>query len=83
MSTLPGSESLFEGSRTTLKEAIEFTKASHVDLINAEEFDRITELIEANTWLEGWDGSEPEGDALLDKIFNDGSVQPLLGELLS
>jgi DNA sulfur modification protein DndC len=51
-----------------------------IDILNAEEEDRIYELIAANTWPDGWDGTEPVGDALLDRVFRDGSVQPLLGE---
>lgn len=49
-----------------------------IDLINAEEEDRIRELIAANTWPEKWDGTEPAGDSLLDRMFRDGTVQPLL-----
>ncbi len=52
-----------------------------IDLINAEEEARIRELIAANTWPDKWDGTEPAGDALLDKIYRDGAVQPLLGAL--
>ena len=49
-----------------------------IDLINTEEEARIRGLIEANTWPRGWDGTEPPGDALLDRIYADGAVQPLL-----
>lgn len=49
-----------------------------VDLLNAEEVERITALIDAGTWPDGWDGDEPHADELLDKVFQDGSVQPLL-----
>lgn len=49
-----------------------------VDLLNAEEVERINELITAGTWPEGWDGTEPHADELLDKVYQDGSVQPLL-----
>jgi DNA sulfur modification protein DndC len=49
-----------------------------VDLLNAEEQARVEELIAAGTWPDGWDGDEPLGDVLLDKVFADGSVQPLL-----
>lgn len=49
-----------------------------VDLINGEEEARIRELIAAGTWPNGWDGHEPTGDVLMDTIFRDGSVQPLL-----
>jgi DNA sulfur modification protein DndC len=50
-----------------------------VSLIDAEEEARILQLIEENTWPRGWDGTEADGDALLDKINRDGTVQPLLG----
>jgi len=49
-----------------------------IDLLNAEEEARIRELIAAQTWPQKWDGSEAIGDELLDKVFADGSVQPLL-----
>lgn len=49
-----------------------------IDLLNLEEEKRILELIAANTWPRGWDGTEAEGDALVDKINRDGTVQPLL-----
>lgn len=43
----------------------------------------INELIAANTWPRGWDGTEAPGDALLRKINRDGTVQPLLDEVCS
>lgn len=49
-----------------------------VDLLNAVEIDRINQLIDAGTWPEGWDGTEPLATELLDKVYQDGSVQPLL-----
>lgn len=49
-----------------------------VDMINAEEEARIRELIAAETWPDGWDGDEPIATTPLDKIYADGSVQPLL-----
>lgn len=49
-----------------------------VDILNAEEEARIRELLAAGTWPDGWDGDEAIGDELLDKVFADGSVQPLL-----
>jgi DNA sulfur modification protein DndC len=53
-----------------------------IDLINDEEAARVRELIAANTWPDKWDGSEPAGDALLDRMHRDGTVQPLLGDLV-
>jgi len=53
-----------------------------IDILNAEEEARIRELIAANTWPRGWDGTEAEGDALIDKIYGDGTVQPLLAAAL-
>lgn len=49
-----------------------------VDILNAEEENRIRELIAAQTWPQGWDGDEPRADTPLDAIYQDGSVQPLL-----
>ena len=49
-----------------------------VDILNEEEEARIRRLIEAGTWPQGWDGTEPVADEPLDRIFPDGSVQPLL-----
>jgi DNA sulfur modification protein DndC len=53
-----------------------------IDILNAEEEARIHELISLNTWPDGWDGTEPAGDALLDKVFADGLVQPLIQDLI-
>jgi DNA sulfur modification protein DndC len=53
-----------------------------IDLLNYEEETRIRELIAANTWPRGWDGTEAAGDALIDKINRDGTVQPLLLQAL-
>lgn len=50
-----------------------------VDLINGEEEARIRELIAAKTWPEKWTGDEPTADVLLESVFADGTVQPLLG----
>lgn len=52
-----------------------------IDILNPEEVARICELIRLNTWPQGWDGTEPIGDELLDKVFPDGLVQPLLNAL--
>jgi DNA sulfur modification protein DndC len=49
-----------------------------VDMINEEEEARIRDLIAAETWPNGWDGDEPVATVPLDKVFADGTVQPLL-----
>lgn len=69
------------GVQAEINEAADRLKRPKIDLLNTEEEQRIYELIEANTWPDGWDGTEPAGDTLLDRIFNDGTIQPLLGEL--
>jgi DNA sulfur modification protein DndC len=51
-----------------------------IDLINLEEQSRIKELIALKTFPNKWDGDEPDGLVMLDKIFRDGKVQPLLME---
>ncbi|MGN6085820.1 phosphoadenosine phosphosulfate reductase domain-containing protein [Trinickia sp.] len=49
-----------------------------IDLINAEEEDRIRELIAFETWPQGWEGDEPTGDVVLDVVYANGAVQPRL-----
>jgi DNA sulfur modification protein DndC len=49
-----------------------------ISLINAEEYNRILELIALNTWPDKWSGDEQHGDALYNFTMPDGSVQPLL-----
>lgn len=44
-------------------------------LIDDEEYRRILELIEANTWPRRWTGEEPTGDELIPEVNRDGSVQ--------
>lgn len=50
----------------------------HIDIINEEELSRIHELIEANTFPSKWDGTEPTGDIILDKVYSDGSSMPFI-----
>jgi len=47
-----------------------------VELIDPEELQRIQELIEANTWPNGWDGTEPVASIIMDEVMRDGSIQP-------
>lgn len=48
-------------------------------LIDSEEEDRIRKLIAAETWPDGWDGTEPTADTWLPvTIYSDGIVQPSL-----
>lgn len=47
-------------------------------LIDAEEEDRIRELIAARTWPERWTGDEPVGGSLPYEVRRDGSIQPFL-----
>lgn len=49
-----------------------------IDLLNAEEEARIRDLIAARTWPDGWGGDEPRADTMMDTVYQDGSVQPLL-----
>lgn len=50
-----------------------------VDLINSEEYWRINELIDANTWPNRWTGEEMNGGQQIETLFPDGSVQPIFG----
>jgi DNA sulfur modification protein DndC len=49
-----------------------------IDLINAEEEARIRELIAAGTWPQGWEGDEPIATTVMDVVYQNGAVQPLL-----
>jgi DNA sulfur modification protein DndC len=53
-----------------------------IDLINPEEEVRIHELISLNTWPDKWDGTEIRADELFERVNRDGSVQPLLLQVL-
>jgi DNA sulfur modification protein DndC len=73
----------FEARRMGLAVVKDIQSRAGVDLINAEEHARILELIEAKTWPNGWDGSEPLACLPFDNVNRDGSVQPVFHELLS
>lgn len=49
-----------------------------ISLINGEENERIFELIEAQTWPNGWEGTEVTGDVPMDAVIAEGVIQPLL-----
>ena len=66
------------GIQAEINEAAARTRRRGVDILNEEERARIEELQAAGTWPDGWDGDEPLGTEMLDKVNNDGSVQPLL-----
>lgn len=48
------------------------------ELINAAEEARIRELIAAETWPDGWDGDEPAADTVMETVYQNGAIQPLL-----
>lgn len=73
----------FEARRYGLARIKDIQSRAGVDLINAEEESRILELIEAQTWPRGWDGGEPMADAPFDNVNPDGSIQPIMRELVS
>lgn len=52
-----------------------------IDLISQEEEARILELIGADTWPQGWEGTEKRADEYYVQTYPDGSTQPdLFGE---
>lgn len=53
-------------------------KRPEVDHLNNEEITRITELIAAETWPDGWTGDEPVATELQNVYRADGTIQPLL-----
>lgn len=66
------------GIQAEINEAAQQLGRPMVDMINPEEEARIRELIAAETWPDGWDGDEPVATTPLDRVYADGSVQPLL-----
>ena len=61
-----------------LARILDIQARARVDLINAEEEARIRELIAARTFPEKWDGTEPNAAVWLDRVNQDGSVEPIL-----
>jgi DNA sulfur modification protein DndC len=49
-----------------------------VDLLNDEEQDFIKKCWDENLWPNKWNGDEPTGDVLMDHIYSNGVIQPLL-----
>lgn len=66
------------GVQAEVNEAAALLSKPTISLIDAQEEARIRELIAANTWPRNWDGTEAAGDALIEKINRDGTIQPLL-----
>lgn len=66
------------GVQDEINAAAEHSGQARIDLINDEEHTRILELIEANTWPNGWEGNEPRGDELIAQTLSEGIVQPIL-----
>jgi DNA sulfur modification protein DndC len=73
----------FEARRYGLARIKDIQARAGVDLINADEEARILELIEAQTWPRGWDGTEPVASEVFDNVNPDGSVQPIMRELMT
>jgi len=48
------------------------------NLINPEEAERILGLIAMKVFPQKWSGEEPTGDIILDKVYADGSVMPVM-----
>lgn len=67
-----------EARATALAKILDIQSRARVDLINAEEEVRIRELIAARTFPDKWDGSEPNAAKWLDRVNQDGSVEPIL-----
>ncbi|HEX7856107.1 MAG TPA: phosphoadenosine phosphosulfate reductase family protein [Sphingobium sp.] len=67
-----------EARAIALERVLDIQRRASVDLINAEEEARIRELIAARTYPDKWDGSEPNAAVWLDRVNQDGSVEPIL-----
>lgn len=71
----------FEARRYGLGRVKDIQARAGVDLINGAEEARILELIETQTWPQGWSGSEQIASLPFDDVNPDGSTQPLLAGL--
>lgn len=67
-----------EARSEALERILDIQHRARVDLINAEEEDRIRALIAARTFPDKWAGDEPRADAWLDAEYADGTAQPIL-----
>lgn len=72
----------FEARRWALERVKDIQTRAGVDLVNAEEEARILELIAAQTWPRGWDGTEPLASLPFANVNPDGSVQPVIESLM-
>ena len=61
-----------------VNESARFLDRPRIDILNRDETARIRFLIDAETWPEKWTGDEPLATEPLDKVFADGTGQPLL-----
>lgn len=66
------------GIQQEINEAARAAGRPQIELISADELDRIDELIGLGTWPHGWSGHEVHGDVAMPHRFADGSVQDLL-----
>jgi DNA sulfur modification protein DndC len=73
----------FKARRWGLYRVKDIQQRAGVDLINAEEEERILDLHADRTWPRGWDGTEPLASSPFDNVNPDGSVQPVMAELLT
>lgn len=64
--------------QTEVNAAARATGRPPVDLINGEEEARIRELIDMETWPQGWEGDEPLATTIMDTVYANGAVQPRL-----
>ncbi|MEI7912981.1 MAG: hypothetical protein WCK77_25450 [Verrucomicrobiota bacterium] len=67
----------FEARLMGLERIKDIQRRARVDFISADEEARIRELIAAETWPRGWDGTEPSASLPFDNVNPDGSVQPI------
>lgn len=72
----------FDARRWALGRVKDIQTRAGVDLINAEEEAKIIELIDAQTWPRGWDGTEPIANQPFENVLPDGSTQTAMLALM-
>jgi DNA sulfur modification protein DndC len=66
------------GIQAEINAAARALRRPKISLLNADEEARIRELIALETWPDGWEGDEPSADTVMETVYQNGAVQPLL-----
>jgi DNA sulfur modification protein DndC len=71
-----------EARRWGLEQIKAIQASARVCLIDEQEEAAILSMIEARTWPNGWDGTEPVATTPMDETIAEGLVQPVFMDIL-